>query len=71
MAFREAEHVSLPVPNGWYAVAFSKDLIKGAVQPIHYFGEDMVLFRTRSAARRGCSMRSVHTSARTSDTAVE
>lgn len=52
MAFREAEHSPLPVPNGWYAVAFSKDVIKGAVQPIHYFGEDMVLFRTRSGEAR-------------------
>ena len=52
MAFREAEHVRLPVPNGWYAVAFGKDLIRGAVQAIHYFGEDMVLFRTRSGEAR-------------------
>ncbi len=52
MAFREAHHVQLPVPNGWYAVAFSKDLIRGQVEPIHYFGEDMVLFRTRSGEAR-------------------
>jgi len=52
MAFREDHDVKLPVPNGWYAVAFSRDLIKGAVEPIHYFGEDMVLFRTRSGEAR-------------------
>lgn len=52
MAFRDAEHVVLPVPNGWYAVAFSRDLIPGQVLPIHYFGEDMVLFRTRSGQAR-------------------
>lgn len=52
MAFREDHHVQLPVPNGWYAVAFSNELIKGAVKPIHYFGEDMVLFRTRTGEAR-------------------
>lgn len=52
MALREDHHVQLPVPNGWYAVAFSRDVIKGAVLPIHYFGEDMVLFRTRSGEAR-------------------
>ena len=52
MAFRDAEHVRLPVPNGWYAVAFSKDLIPGDVKPIRYFGEELVLFRTRSGEAR-------------------
>lgn len=52
MARRQDHHVSLPVPNGWYAVAFSRDLIPGQVEPIRYFGEDMVLFRTRSGEAR-------------------
>ena len=35
-----------PDPVGWYQVAWSEDLTPGAVLPIHYFGRDLVLFRT-------------------------
>ena len=52
MARRELEHDSLPMPNGWFAVAFSRDLRVGDVKPIEYFGEEMVLFRTRSGQAR-------------------
>ncbi len=52
MAHREHEHVQLPMPNGWFAVAFSRDLRVGDVRPIEYFGEEMVLFRTRDARAR-------------------
>ena len=52
MARRETEHTALPVPNGWFAVAWSHALREGDVRPIHYFGEDMVLFRTRSGHAR-------------------
>ena len=52
MARRDVEHTELPYPNGWFAVAYSRDLIEGGVQAIHYFGEDMVLFRTRSGQAR-------------------
>jgi len=45
---REREHSDLPIPNGWFAVAFSRDLIPGDVKAIHYFGQDLVLFRGRS-----------------------
>jgi nitrite reductase/ring-hydroxylating ferredoxin subunit len=48
MARREAEHDALPIPNGWFAVAWSRELHAGDVKPLHYFGEDLVLFRTRS-----------------------
>ena len=48
MAKRELEHDRIPMPNGWFAVAFSRDLNVGDVQPLEYFGEEMVLFRTRS-----------------------
>ena len=48
MAKREKEHVQLPMPNGWFALEFSRELREGDVKPIHYFGEDLVLFRTRS-----------------------
>jgi len=52
MSSRQAEHTELPIPNGWFAVAFSRDLVPGDVKRIHYFEEDLVLFRTRSGAAR-------------------
>jgi len=45
-------HTVLPDPNGWFAVAWSKDLQEGEVQAIHYFGEDLVLFRTREGVAK-------------------
>ena len=33
-------------PNGWYCIAYSSELPIGAVQSLHYFGEELVLFRT-------------------------
>jgi nitrite reductase/ring-hydroxylating ferredoxin subunit len=48
MARRELEHDPIPLPNGWFAVGWSRDLHEGDVVPIEYFGEEMVLFRTRS-----------------------
>lgn len=41
-----------PVPNGWFIVATSESLPQGAVVPLHYFGRDLVLFRTSSGAAR-------------------
>jgi nitrite reductase/ring-hydroxylating ferredoxin subunit len=41
-----------PVPNGWFIVARGADLVPGDVVPLHYFGRDLVLFRTDSAAPR-------------------
>jgi phenylpropionate dioxygenase-like ring-hydroxylating dioxygenase large terminal subunit len=35
------------IPNGWFAIAWSKDLVRGDVKRIQYFGEELVLFRTR------------------------
>lgn len=52
MAKREAEHVTLPIPNGWFAVEWSKELIAGQVKSIRYFDEELVLFRTRSGEAR-------------------
>jgi phenylpropionate dioxygenase-like ring-hydroxylating dioxygenase large terminal subunit len=52
MARRESEHVQLPVPNGWFAVDWSHELREGDVKPLHYFGEELVLFRTRSGQAR-------------------
>ena len=38
--------MELPIPYGWYAVAYSDDLGAGDVQPLSFFDEQMVLFRT-------------------------
>lgn len=40
-------HTALPLPNGWFAVGWSRDLLPGDVKPIRVFGEDLVLFRSR------------------------
>lgn len=33
-------------PNGWFRIAYSNELPNGGVKPLHYFGKDLVLFRT-------------------------
>ena len=35
-------------PTGWFIVGFASDLAAGEVKRVHYFGEEMVLFRTES-----------------------
>jgi phenylpropionate dioxygenase-like ring-hydroxylating dioxygenase large terminal subunit len=52
MARRENEHAQLPMPNGWFAVAWSHELREGDVRPLRCFGEELVLFRTRSGQAR-------------------
>ena len=37
-----------PIPIGWYAVAWSKELRRGEVRPLHAFARELVLYRTRS-----------------------
>ncbi len=41
-----------PLPNGWFIVAGSGDLGRAEVVPRHYFGRDLVLFRTQSGQAR-------------------
>lgn len=36
-----------PFPNSWFQVAWSDDLPRGAVKPLHFFGKDLVMFRTK------------------------
>ena len=48
------------IPNGWYAVAWSSDLGPGEVRRIYYFGEEMVLFRTRTGQARVLSAYCAH-----------
>lgn len=35
-------------PRGWFVVGFAGDVAVGAVQTVHHFGVDIVLFRTES-----------------------
>lgn len=35
-------------PYGWFKISYSSQLAIGDVKPIHYFGQEMVLFRTES-----------------------
>jgi phenylpropionate dioxygenase-like ring-hydroxylating dioxygenase large terminal subunit len=39
-------------PNGWYVIRPSTELAPKQVEPVHYFGRDMVLFRTESGEAR-------------------
>lgn len=48
------------MPDGWFAVAWSKDLVAGEVRRLRYFGEDLVLFRTRSGEARVLDAYCVH-----------
>ncbi len=41
-----------PIPDGWFAVAFSNELAIGEVKRVRYFARDLVLFRTRSGEAR-------------------
>jgi nitrite reductase/ring-hydroxylating ferredoxin subunit len=39
---------ALPLPNGWFAVAWSRDLEIGDVKRVFCFGRELALFRARS-----------------------
>ena len=40
--------MTLPIPFGWFALAYSKDLPPGSVLPLRFFGGHQVLFRTEN-----------------------
>lgn len=48
MSRTRSQHTVLPIPNGWFAVAWSRDLVPGDVKRLRYFEEELVLFRTRA-----------------------
>jgi phenylpropionate dioxygenase-like ring-hydroxylating dioxygenase large terminal subunit len=39
---------SLPIPNGWFAIAVSDEIAAGEVAIRHYFDQDLVAFRTQA-----------------------
>ncbi|MEY2925613.1 MAG: hypothetical protein RL367_90 [Pseudomonadota bacterium] len=38
----------LPYPEGWFQVSYAQDVAPGQVVSLHYFGEELVMFRTES-----------------------
>lgn len=42
-----SERLALSIPNGWFQLAYSDELELGAVLPLRYFSQDLVLFRTQ------------------------
>jgi nitrite reductase/ring-hydroxylating ferredoxin subunit len=50
---RTVEHrFPFPIPNGWFVVALSDDVGAGEVRALHYFGRDLVLYRTETGEPR-------------------
>ena len=41
-----------PIPNGWFIVAMADEIDAGKVQSLHYFGRDLVLYRTEGGEPR-------------------
>jgi phenylpropionate dioxygenase-like ring-hydroxylating dioxygenase large terminal subunit len=41
-----------PYPNGWFRVAASRDVVRGAARPLRYFGQDLVAFRGEDGIAR-------------------
>lgn len=43
-----SDRFPMPIPFGWFCISYSYELAVGEVRNTHYFGRDMVLFRTES-----------------------
>nr|MDT0667440.1 Rieske (2Fe-2S) protein [Micromonospora sp. DSM 115978] len=41
-----------PVPNGWFIVSTSEDLLPGETKALYLFGKDLVLFRAETGEPR-------------------
>jgi nitrite reductase/ring-hydroxylating ferredoxin subunit len=53
-------HTELPIPNGWFAVAWSRDFVPGDVRRTRYFDTELVLFRTREGHMRALDAYCAH-----------
>jgi nitrite reductase/ring-hydroxylating ferredoxin subunit len=49
-----------PIPNGWFIVAQAGEVAPGELKPLHYFGRDIVLFRTAGGEPRVVSAYCAH-----------
>jgi phenylpropionate dioxygenase-like ring-hydroxylating dioxygenase large terminal subunit len=43
-----SERFPFPLPNGWFQVAFADELAPGQLTTVHYFDQDLVLFRSEA-----------------------
>ena len=43
---------TLPIPFGWFMVAYTDELLVGEVKPLFYFGKDLVLWRGEDGRAR-------------------
>ncbi len=43
---------ALPLPFGWFMMAYSDELSIGEVKPVHYFGQELVLWRGEDGKAR-------------------
>lgn len=44
------ERFSLPIPNGWFQLAYADELARPSVLPLRYFGKDLLLSRSEGGA---------------------
>ncbi len=54
------ERIPLPMPFGWFAVAYSNELETKGVKPLEYFGQSLVLFRGEDGRPRCLDAYCVH-----------
>lgn len=47
-----ASRFPFPTPSGWFRVGFCDEIEPGSVQPLHYFGRDLVLVRPEQGPAR-------------------
>jgi hypothetical protein len=47
-------NLDIPFPFGWFPALLSDELKAGEVKPLRYLGQDLVIWRARTA-RRACS----------------
>ena len=54
-AVRHPDHqrrFPFPIPNGWFIVAQAGELAPGEIRRVHYFGRELVLYRTEAGEAR-------------------
>jgi 3-ketosteroid 9alpha-monooxygenase subunit A len=44
--------IPMPIPHGWFQVAYSHELANASAMPLRYFDTDLVLFRTEGGEAR-------------------
>jgi phenylpropionate dioxygenase-like ring-hydroxylating dioxygenase large terminal subunit len=57
---RDTPRFPFPIPNGWFTVAEAADVAPGEIKRVHYFGRELVLFRTASGEPRLVSSHCAH-----------